>query len=102
MRADRLVPLVEAASHRGRRSSFDAMAVEIRQPRPGEEGRLVQMYDWLFEPPGSRPSQWDAERARERLGEAIALSGERSWSPRTWERLSASAPRISISTRSVS
>jgi GNAT superfamily N-acetyltransferase len=30
------------------------------------------MYEWLFEPPGSRPPSWDPERAREALLEAMA------------------------------
>jgi GNAT superfamily N-acetyltransferase len=51
-----------------------AMPVEIRQAVRGEEGQLVRMYEWLFAAPGSRPRQWDPERARERLGDAIASS----------------------------
>jgi GNAT superfamily N-acetyltransferase len=47
------------------------MAVEIREARSGEEERLVQMYEWLFAPPGIKPSRWDPEDARSRLGEAI-------------------------------
>lgn len=48
------------------------MAIEIREARAGEEERLVQMYEWLFAPPGSRPERWDPERASQRLNEAIA------------------------------
>jgi GNAT superfamily N-acetyltransferase len=48
------------------------MAVTIREARPGEEERLLPMYEWLFAPPGSKPWQWDPERARPRLSEAIA------------------------------
>lgn len=48
------------------------MPVEIRQANQGEEGWLLDSYDWLFAPPGSKPSQWDPETARQRLSEAIA------------------------------
>jgi len=48
------------------------MPVEIREARAGEEERLVEMYEWLFAPPGSRPARWDPEKARQRLSEAIA------------------------------
>jgi GNAT superfamily N-acetyltransferase len=52
-----------------------AMPVEIREARAGEEERLVEMYAWLFAAPGSRPRQWDPERARERLREATGSPG---------------------------
>jgi GNAT superfamily N-acetyltransferase len=29
------------------------------------------MYPWLFAPPGAKPSQWDPDKARSRLREAI-------------------------------
>ncbi len=48
------------------------MPVEIREARAGEEERLVEMYEWLFAPPGSRPARWDPDQARPRLSEAIA------------------------------
>jgi GNAT superfamily N-acetyltransferase len=48
------------------------MAVEIREATAGEEEQLVHMYEWLFAPPGSKPSEWDAEEAGQRLSEAIA------------------------------
>jgi GNAT superfamily N-acetyltransferase len=51
------------------------MPIEIRDARQGEEEQLVDMYRWLFAPPGSKPSQWDPERARQRLSEAIAAPG---------------------------
>jgi len=42
-----------------------------REARPGEERRLIEMYDWLFAPPGSKPSRWVPDEARKRLTEAI-------------------------------
>ena len=30
------------------------------------------MYEWLFAPPGSKPSEWDPVRGRARLSEAIS------------------------------
>ena len=46
-------------------------AVEIRAARAGEEARVLTMYEWLFEPPGSLPPAWDPERATAALKEAI-------------------------------
>jgi GNAT superfamily N-acetyltransferase len=50
------------------------MSVTIREARPGEEERVVPMYEWLFAPPGSKPREWDAEQARLRLTEAMVSS----------------------------
>ena len=47
------------------------MSAEIRAARPGEEPRLVEMYEWLFAPPGERPADWDERRAAVALGQAI-------------------------------
>ena len=47
------------------------MKAEIRAARPGEEERLLPMYEWLFAPPGSRPPQWDPQRAAVALRQAI-------------------------------
>ncbi len=33
---------------------------------------MLAMYEWLFEPPGYTPPQWDRGRAGEALAEAIA------------------------------
>ncbi|MGH2961620.1 MAG: GNAT family N-acetyltransferase [Solirubrobacterales bacterium] len=45
--------------------------VAIRVARLAEVDALVPLYEWLFEPPGSRPDAWDAERAADALGGAI-------------------------------
>jgi GNAT superfamily N-acetyltransferase len=47
------------------------MVPTIREAQPGEEQRVLEMYEWLFAPPGSRPNQWDEERARLALTEAM-------------------------------
>jgi GNAT superfamily N-acetyltransferase len=47
------------------------METAIREARPGEEGAILAMYEWLFAPPGTKPSQWHPEKARGRLTEAI-------------------------------
>ena len=39
----------------------------IRAARAAERDALVGAYEWLFAPPGARPPQWDAGRARARL-----------------------------------
>ena len=43
----------------------------IREARPGEEERVLPMYEWLFAPPGYTPQWWDEDRARLALTEAI-------------------------------
>ena len=52
------------------------MEFEVREARPGEEGAVLAMYEWLFAPPGSVPPGWDPEAATPRL--AAAIAGERS------------------------
>jgi GNAT superfamily N-acetyltransferase len=47
------------------------MSATIREAQPGEDERLIPMYEWLFAPPGSRPAQWADEHARLALTEAI-------------------------------
>ena len=39
----------------------------IREARPDETEEVVEAYEWLFAPPGSRPPAWDPGRAAERL-----------------------------------
>src|ERR687885_1752938 len=71
-------PPVTATGPRGRGpcarriESWRAMAIEIRAAVPGEEGNILAMYEWLFAPPGSRPPQWDPEKAVQRLREVLA------------------------------
>jgi GNAT superfamily N-acetyltransferase len=43
----------------------------IRRARPGEEGRLLGLYEWLLEPPGDTQALWDPSRAAEALAGAI-------------------------------
>jgi GNAT superfamily N-acetyltransferase len=47
------------------------VTVRIREAGSGEEGTILEAYEWLFEPPGRRPPRWDAERARAALAAAI-------------------------------
>lgn len=47
------------------------MQVQIRDARPGEEQKLLPLYEWLFEPPGRRPARWDPKLAAMALREAI-------------------------------
>jgi GNAT superfamily N-acetyltransferase len=47
------------------------VAFEVRAARPGEEESIVPLYEWLFMPPGSRPSAWDERRAAVALRNAI-------------------------------
>jgi GNAT superfamily N-acetyltransferase len=45
--------------------------VGIRAAEPGEEERIVPLYEWLFAAPGSVPSAWDERRAAVALRQAI-------------------------------
>jgi GNAT superfamily N-acetyltransferase len=47
------------------------MAVEVRAAGPEEIPRLIEMYDWLFAPPGSVPDAWDPRRGAIALEEAM-------------------------------
>lgn len=47
------------------------MEFEIKAAKPGEEERLLVAYEWLFAPPGTRPPQWDPQRAKVALRQAI-------------------------------
>jgi GNAT superfamily N-acetyltransferase len=47
------------------------MVFEVRAAEPGEESAVVPLYEWLFAPPGTRPSAWDERRAAVALREAI-------------------------------
>ena len=60
-----------AYPHAVRRNYSEPMSATIREAIAGEEERVVALYEWLFAPPGSRPPQWDEERARRALTEAI-------------------------------
>jgi hypothetical protein len=51
--------------------SCSPMGFGIRRAKAGEEERIVEMYEWLFAPPGSKPWQWDPDKARPRLSEAL-------------------------------
>jgi GNAT superfamily N-acetyltransferase len=46
--------------------------MEVRPATPTEAAEIVEAYDWLFAPPGSRPPRWDPAAAVERLQRAIA------------------------------
>jgi GNAT superfamily N-acetyltransferase len=43
----------------------------IRAAEPGEEQAILPLYEWLFAPPGSRPSSWEPKRAAVALRQAM-------------------------------
>jgi len=45
--------------------------VEIRVAGSDEADLLIDMYEWLFTPPGSRPPRWNVAHAMDRLQRAI-------------------------------
>ena len=47
------------------------MAWQVREAVPGEEDRVLAMYEWLFAPPGGAPPDWDPAKAAPRLTEAL-------------------------------
>ena len=50
-------------------------AAVVRAAGPEDVDQVVSMYEWLFAPPGVRPSAWDPEHAAAALGSAIAADG---------------------------
>ena len=46
--------------------------VTIRQAEHAELDRLPPLYEWLFDPPGTRPTDWDPRRAVAALGRAAS------------------------------
>jgi GNAT superfamily N-acetyltransferase len=46
----------------------------IREARAEDAGALLGAYEWLFAPPGSRPRQWDPDRAAARLADLVDAS----------------------------
>ena len=47
------------------------MGYLIRSAEPGEEQRVIPLYEWLFAPPGLIPPSWDERRAAVALRQAI-------------------------------
>lgn len=47
------------------------MGYVIRAAEPGEELRVIPLYEWLFAPPGIVPPSWDERRAAVALRQAI-------------------------------
>jgi GNAT superfamily N-acetyltransferase len=43
----------------------------VRAAQPGEEQRVIPLYEWLFAPPGSTPPSWNERRAAVALRQAI-------------------------------
>lgn len=48
------------------------MNIQIRQSQRGAEAEFVRGLEWLFDPPGSRPPDWDRDRAIERTAQVLA------------------------------
>lgn len=48
------------------------MKIEVRRSQPGAEVEFVTGLEWLFAPPGSRPLDWDRDRAIERTAQVLA------------------------------
>jgi GNAT superfamily N-acetyltransferase len=49
------------------------MSIHVRQSQRGAETQFVTGLEWLFDPPGSRPSNWDRNLAVERTAQVLAL-----------------------------
>lgn len=48
------------------------MTIHVRQFERGAEAEFVTGLEWLFAPPGSRPVDWDRDRAVERTAQLLA------------------------------
>ena len=63
----------EAEEHRSpAQPNNDLMNIQIRRPQPGTEAEFVTGLEWLFDPPGSRPPDWDRDHAVERTAQVLA------------------------------
>ncbi len=51
-----------------------ATAVSIRAASADDADDIVDLYEWLFEPPGHRPDDWNHERAATSIGQVVAGS----------------------------
>ncbi|MEW1586564.1 GNAT family N-acetyltransferase [Micromonospora vinacea] len=49
------------------------MTIHVRRLSLGAEARFVSGLEWLFAPPGSRPVDWDRDRAVERTAQLLTL-----------------------------
>ncbi len=47
------------------------MQATVRKAQVGEEERILALWEWLFAPPGQKPSQWDPVHARAAITEAL-------------------------------
>jgi GNAT superfamily N-acetyltransferase len=50
----------------------DRKTVTIRAATPEDADSVVRAYEWLFDPPGTRPSDWDEKRAAAAFRRVIA------------------------------
>jgi ribosomal protein S18 acetylase RimI-like enzyme len=48
------------------------MSIQVRRFQQGAEAEFVTGLEWLFDPPGSRPPDWDRDRAVERTAQVLA------------------------------
>ncbi|WP_430499221.1 GNAT family N-acetyltransferase [Micromonospora trifolii] len=48
------------------------MTIHVRRLQRGAEAEFVMGLEWLFAPPGSRPVDWDRDRAVERTAQLLA------------------------------
>jgi GNAT superfamily N-acetyltransferase len=47
------------------------MDIKVRQFEQGADAEFVRGLEWLFDPPGSRPPDWDYDRAVERTAQVL-------------------------------
>jgi GNAT superfamily N-acetyltransferase len=47
------------------------MSIHVRQSQRGAEAAFITGLQWLFDPPGSRPEDWDRDRAVERTARVL-------------------------------
>lgn len=45
--------------------------IQVRIANPGDEDRILEAYEWLFAPPGRRPTTWERSCAKRALSKAV-------------------------------
>lgn len=62
------------------------MSIQVQRLQRGAEAEFVTGLEWLFDPPGSRPPDWDRDRAVERTAQVLADENVALFAARSHEK----------------